>query len=66
MSEQSMLPRNHVEIVSHPPAPGVVPARVFVDGTEVLLAEDGLEISGGFEELTVVTLKLIPSSITIH
>lgn len=55
----------HVHIESRPDADLVhVPWNVYVNGVPVLLAEDGLEIESGFDQATVVVLKILPKTLT--
>lgn len=55
----------HVHIESRPDADLVhVPWNVYVNGVPVLLAEGGLEIEQGFDQATVVVLKILPKTVT--
>lgn len=57
-------PETHIHIDSRIDGAGHVPGSVYVNGTPVLLAEDGLEIECGFNDMTTVTLKIFPKTLT--
>ena len=61
----SSEPETHVHIESRPDAGLIhVPWNVYVNGVPVLLAEGGLEIEHGFDQATVVVLRILPKTVT--
>ena len=60
----SDTPETHIHIESRDDIPCHIARSVYVNGTPVLLAEDGLEIEYGFNEMTKVTLTILPKTLT--
>ena len=59
------IPRNHIAFRDTSPADhGHVVRTVLIDGREVLVAEDGITITHGPDEPTMVTLRLIPHRVS--
>jgi len=62
----SNLPRTIIEFTdtkSPDPALAHITRQVKVNGTPVLLAEDGVEIEYGYGEITKVTLTILPTEV---
>lgn len=60
------LPRTVIEFKDYAgaeDAPCHKVSRVFIDGTEVLVEKDGIDIEYGDHQATVVTLRLLPTEI---
>ena len=60
----SDTPETHIHIESRIDGAVHVSGSVYVNGTPVLLAEDGLGIEYGFNDMTTVTLKILPKTLT--
>ena len=62
----SNLPRTIIEFTdtkSPDPALAHITRQVKVNGTPVLLAEDGVEIEYGYGEITKVILTILPTEV---
>lgn len=61
-----MTIQNHIEFCdSNPAAPGHYTRRVYIDGTELMIAEDGIQVSQpSNNEIQTVTLTIIPHRIS--
>lgn len=64
VSDETCMPETHIYIEGRDGGPIHVCRQVYVNGTPVLLTEDGIEIEYGTKEPTVVTLRILPKSIT--
>ena len=62
----TMAIHNHIEFRdSNPASPGHLTRHVYIDGTELMIAEDGIQVSQpGNDEIQTVTLTIIPHRIS--
>lgn len=63
-----MTIQNHIEFRdSNPEGPGHRTQRVFIDGTELLIAEDGIRVGHPTSsEIQAVTLTIIPHRVSFN
>ena len=63
MKDNGTTPENHIHLASSHDLVHVA-KRVYLNGIPLLLTEDGVDIAYGFNEPTVVTLKVLAKTVT--
>lgn len=61
------FPRNHIELRDDSPeGPAHVVKKVLIDGIEVAVAEDGVDIDFTDNDPTTVTLRILPHRVSFN